>query len=383
MIAFDKILLENTLIVESAEDLKDGKFISKPQFQTAKERFPGLKTHRNIFLRLAFLLLGIFCYSSCSGVFALIFLSAGDQYELMIVLLALLGGIAAEMLARNHFYAHGLDDAAIFGFLFSLGLACAAIFENTLAVLVVVAVASAFCAIRYLQTISVIVCVVCLVGFIGVATFEYHLIPEFYLTIVLFILAIGLFFLHRKLEKRELSKFYTSPLQALQLSTLLLGYFSMNYFVVRELAHDMMQFVVEPGSDIPLAYLFYFSTFAIPVLYLLFGIRTRNKLMLWVGLFTFGFSIFTIRYYYHVIPTEWALLSGGLCLLVFSLFAVRKLKGKESGLTFEKDRMHESNALSVAQAVIVNSNAIQNIPSKGPMEFGGGGFSGGGAGESF
>ncbi|MBD3583727.1 hypothetical protein [Flavobacterium selenitireducens] len=383
MIAFDRILLENTVLAESAEDLKDGGFISKAQFQTVKETFPTLKTHRNVFLRIAFFLLGTFCYSSCTGVFALIFLSAGDHYELMIVLLALLGGIAAELLARQHFYAHGLDDAAICGLLLATGSAGAVLFENTLAVLSVVAMASAVCALRYLHTISVVVCVVCVVGFIGVATFEYHLIPEFYLTIVLFFLATGLFFLHRKLKKHELSKYYVSPLQALQLGALLLGYFSMNYFVVRELAVDMMGFSVEKGSDIPLAYLFYFFTFAIPVLYLVFGIRKRNKLVLWVGLFTFGFSIFTIRYYYHLIPTEWALLLGGLALMATSLFCIRKLKGKETGLTFEKDRMHESNALSLAQAVVVNSHAIQNIPSKGPMEFGGGGFSGGGAGEQF
>jgi len=384
MIAFDKTLLENTILVESAQDLKDGKFISKDQFQATKDAFPTLKTNRNLFMRIAFLLLGAFCYSSCTGVFALLFLSSGaDQYEVMLVLLAVLGGVASEMLARNNFYAHGLDDAAIYGFLFALGSASSALSDSTLAMLAVMAVASALCAIRYLNTICVVVSILSVVAFIGEVTFTNSLIPEFYLTIVLFVFAIGLFFLHRNLEKHELAKFYAVPLQALQLCALLIAYFSMNYLVVRELAQNMMRFVVEPGSDIPMSYVFYFMTFAIPLAYMFFGIKRREKLMLWVGIFTMGFAVFTFRYYYHILPTEVALLFGGSALLALVLVIIRKLKGVESGITFEKDRMHDSNALSVAQAVIVNSHAVQQVPAGSPMEFGGGGFSGGGAGEGF
>jgi len=383
MIAFDRTMLDNTLLIESAEDLKDGKFITNDQFKAAKTVFPTLKTQRNIFIRIAFLLLGSFCYSSCTGVLALIFFSAGDNAEALSVILALIGIAAAEMLARNHFYAHGLDDAAIIGFLLAVGTAVSLITDSTALVLVGTGIASAVCALRYLHTLSVIVTVGCIAGLIGYLTFEFHLIPEFYLTIVLFLFAVVLFLAHRTFIRHPSSGYYKWPLLALEFCSLLIGYFSVNYLVVRELAQDMMGFEVVPGGDIPMAGLFYILTFAIPILYLVFAVKTKNRLMLWTGLFTFGFAIFTIRFYYHVIPTEWALVIGGIVLGISSLFVIRRLKGKESGITFEKDRMHDSKALSIAQAVIVNSHAIQNVPSKGPMEFGGGGFSGGGAGENF
>lgn len=384
MIAFDKELLQNTLLIEAADDLKSGEFLSDEQFRAAKAAFPALKTHRNLFLRIAFLLLGSFCYASCSGVAALVLLSSGDgSYELMAILMAILGIVSAEVLSRNSFYAHGLDDAAILGFLLWIGIASAAISESSIAVSVAVALAAVFCTMRYSHTLSAIIGVMALVAFIGILAFEYHVIPEFYLTFVLFFASIALFFAYRKLRLHTAAAFYSAPLQALQLCSLLIAYFSMNYLVVREMARDFMDYEVGPGADIPMAYLFYFTTFAIPVSYIVFGVRLRSKIMLWCGLFALGFSIFTIRFYYHVIPTEWALVLGGSALLGFALLAARKLKHRQRGLTFEKDRMHDSRALSVAQAVIVNSHAIQDIPSNGPMEFGGGGFSGGGAGGSF
>lgn len=383
MIAFNRELLENTFLVDSAEDLHDAKFISKDQLKAAKEKFPTLKTHNNLFIRIAFFLLGCFCYSSASGTVALVCSPLMDQYQIVLFLLAALGIFATEGLALHNYYAHGLDDAAILGMQICLVGAFGATFESVPVALAVAIVISAACAIRYLHTISVVICIGSIVGLIVNLVIEYHVIPELYLTFVLFILAIALFVAHRKLSKTDHARFYVNPLRAMQLCSLLVGYFSVNYLVVRELAQDLIQIEVAEGKDIPLAFVFYFLTFAIPIAYMIYSIKEKNRLMLWTGLFTLGFSIFTIRYYYHIMPPEWALLMGGIVLAVVSLALIRKLKHRETGITFEKDRMHPSQALSLAQTVIVNSHAIPNVPSKDPMEFGGGGFSGGGAGENY
>ncbi len=383
MIAYDKQLLENTFTVEAAEDLRDGKFISDEQFKLAKASFLTLKTSRNIFIRIAFFLLGVFCYSAASGSFGLIFASMLDNFQIIAFLLAIAGVVAAEVLARQSYFAHGLDDAAILGCQLWTGIAFGFATESPAIVSISVAIVAGICAIRYLHTLSVVVSVCALVSLVATLTFDLHVISEIYLTVILFVLAILLFLAHRKLKATENASLYDWPLTALEFSSLVLGYFSMNYLVVRTLAEDMMVFEVMPTNDIPLAILFWIFTFGLPPTYIFFGIKTRNRMMLWVGILTFGFAIFSFRYYYHVLPTEWALLLGGIVLATASLFCIRKLKHKESGLTFEKERLHDSRALAIAQAVIVNSHAIQNIPIKGPMEFGGGGFSGGGAGESF
>jgi hypothetical protein len=382
MIVFDTALLTNTLRIDAAEDLRDGQFISKEEFQAFKARTPTLKTNRNLFFRIAFFILGSFCYSSVGGVIALVAVQGFDKFEAISFLFAIFGIVAAELLARGDHYAHGLDDAAILGFLGCLAGASAVTTSSTPFTLTLVAIASATCVLRYLHTLSVLVSIGSIVGLIANLAIEYHIILQLYLTFVVFAFSVGLFFAHRKLSKSPKTKFYKNPMLALQFCSLLLAYFSMNYMVVRELAQDLMGFSVEVGKDIPLAFIFYFFTFAIPVFYLVLALRERNRMMLWIGLFTLGYSIFTIRLYYHIIPTEWALLLGGAALLAFSLFCIRKLKKAETGITFQKDRMHDSRALSVAQAVIVNSQAT-HIPAKAPIEFGGGGFSGGGAGESY
>jgi len=62
------------------------------------------------------------------------------------------------------------------------------------------------------------------------------------------------------------------------------------------------------------------------------------------------------------------------------------LKGEESGLTFQPDRINQSDTLLNAEALVVASTfgmKPEVKPQASPMEFGGGGFSGGGSEGSF
>ncbi|MNL60921.1 hypothetical protein D3C87_1847760 [compost metagenome] len=81
-----------------------------------------------------------------------------------------------------------------------------------------------------------------------------------------------------------------------------------------------------------------------------------------------------------------ALTLGGVVLFVIAYFSIKKLKEKESGLTFKPDRINNSNALLNAEAIIVASTFGMKPgvkPQDSPMEFGGGGYSGGGSEGSF
>lgn len=80
-----------------------------------------------------------------------------------------------------------------------------------------------------------------------------------------------------------------------------------------------------------------------------------------------------------------ALTFGGLVLFVIAYFSIQKLKNKEEGLTFKPDRINNSNAILNAEALIVASTfgMKPEVKTDSPMDFGGGGFSGGGSGGSF
>ena len=170
----------------------------------------------------------------------------------------------------------------------------------------------------------------------------------------------------------------------LQGFSLSLGYFSMNYLVVRELSESLLGLTIAKGEDIPFALLFYGFTFLVPVFYIVYSLYTKDRLMLIIGFLVFGFSIFTIRFYYHILPIEVALLLGGALLFLAAYLSIRKLKDKETGLTFKPALETKIDFLSNLEALIVATQVdLKPMESQSKMPFGGGGFSGGGAGESF
>ena len=108
-------------------------------------------------------------------------------------------------------------------------------------------------------------------------------------------------------------------------------------------------------------------------------------MVLWIGFATTLFSIYTIRYYHHLLPTEVALTLGGLLLFTITYFCIKKIKDKTTGITFQPDRFVNSSDFIHTEALILTSQfglkPETNIES--PVEFGGGDFSGGGSGGSF
>ena len=106
--------------------------------------------------------------------------------------------------------------------------------------------------------------------------------------------------------------------------------------------------------------------------------------MLYIGGITLGFSFYTIRYYYALMPIERALILGGSILFALSYLAIHKLKNNKTGITFMPDRNENNTVLSNIEAVVANSQvSLKGIATEQKMPFGGGGFSGGGSGGSY
>ena len=152
--------------------------------------------------------------------------------------------------------------------------------------------------------------------------------------------------------------------------------------VVRELSILLLEKDIPVTQEIPFAIFFYVFTLSIPICYLFYSLIKKDKPMLWIGFLALAFSVFTILYYHHILPVEVALTLGGLVLFVFSYFLIKKIKNNETGITFLPDRFSDSNSLLNAETLIVASQfglKPEIKPEKSPMNFGGGGFSGGGS----
>ena len=387
MIVYDKNLLDNLSLVEEAKSLQSAGFISKEQKDLIKKELPAFKRQSNILVRLGFFLLGAFLYISICGVISLVGLS-GERifFEICCYIFAVVGFAGAEFLANQNYYEHGLDDAFILGALLNVGFAIGITTEGyEIVIAFFVAIASFMMYKRYLHLMSMLIFCISVSAFLFYGMFEFGAIGKAILPFITMLFAAGFYFFTKNLINKLTESYHYKGLLWANTFCLILFYLSCNYLVVRELSAELLGNEVLPGQDIPFSYFFYAFTFIVPAIYLVQAIRTKDRIMLWISFLAIAFSIYTIRFYHSVLPIEVALTLGGMVLFTIAYFSIRKLKNNEVGVTFKPDRINNSNALLNAEALIVASTfgLKPEVKTESPMEFGGGGFSGGGSKGTF
>jgi uncharacterized membrane protein (DUF485 family) len=388
MIIYDKQILKNDALVDEADTLYKGGFISKEQKKFIKKELPVFKSQDNILVRLGFFLLGNLLYSSICGAISILGLSSEDIFlEICCYLFAAVGFVGSELLAKQNFHNHGLDDSFILGALLNVGFAIGITTEGyEIVIAFFVAVVAIFMFLRYLHLLSMLVFCLAVTAFSFFGMFEFGDLGKAILPFTAMILSAIFYFVTKKLINNLNESYYYNGLLLANSFCLVLFYLSCNYLVVRELSAELLGTEVKPGTDIPFAFFFYGFTFIVPIVYLVQALKTKDRIMLWISFLAIGFSIYTIRFYYAVLPIEVALTLSGLILFAIAYFSIKKLKGKESGLTFKPDRINHSDAILNAEALVVASTfgmKPEIKPQASPMEFGGGGFSGGGSDGSF
>ncbi|KAF2338587.1 hypothetical protein [Flavobacterium tistrianum] len=387
MIVYNKQLLDNEVLVDEADTLYKGGFISKVQKKFIEKELPVLKSQNNILVRIGFFLLGCLLYVSICGAISLFGLSAENTFfKICCYIFAAVGFAGVELLANQEYHNHGLDDAFILNALLCLGAAIGITTEGyELVIAFFVAVGALFMFLRYLHVLSMLVFCLSATAFLFFGMFEFGDVGKAILPFVAMIFAGVFYFLTKKMMNRLSESYYYYGLLLANSFCLILFYLSCNYLVVRELSAELLGTEVKPGTDIPFAYFFYAFTFAVPVFYLVRALKTKDRIMLWLSFLAIAFSIYTIRFYHSILPIEVALTFGGVVLFAIAYFSIKKLKEKESGLTFKPDRINHSDSLLNAEALVVASTfgMKPEVKTDSPMEFGGGGFSGGGSEGTF
>ena len=385
MQAYNKSELENYFLAEEAKKLFQKKFLSKAQLQIISAQLAQLKSNSNIFFRIGFFLLGNFLLSSVISAISVILLQLiTEQYQIMFFLYAIVAYIGLEVLVRMKFFRHGLDDAFLLSAQISFLIGIGILTEAFLPVLITMLALGVFFAIRFINTISALLAFIGLVGIFFNVIVEHDVMPKFYLSFVGLILAILVYFFVVHLSKNQNYYPYFKTFDTLRVASLLLGYLSMNYLVVRELSASLMNLTITNASDVPFAIVFYVLTFLIPLLYFFLGIKWKDKLVLYSGLLTLAFGFYSIRHYYYFFPIEYVMVISGILLFGLAYLIIQQLKNKTEGVTFQPDRDSDNSLLLNTQALLSLANATTPAPTQSnPMEFGDGGFSGGGAGEQF
>jgi hypothetical protein len=166
---------------------------------------------------------------------------------------------------------------------------------------------------------------------------------------------------------------YYKSFKAIKVFLLIAFYFAGNIFIIDDLSHEIYHRL----TQVPFHSIYWFSTFLIPLAYMIIGFLKRNLLILRTGIFLLAASVFTYKYYFTFLPIEWEMLLGGAILVLISYFLFKYLKDGQNGFTSER---YSSNlGRDNLQALIVTETLTTPISSGNSLMDGG---SGGGAGAS-
>jgi uncharacterized membrane protein YgcG len=160
---------------------------------------------------------------------------------------------------------------------------------------------------------------------------------------------------------------------------LIIVYISGNYFVIQKLSEELLS--VE--GQIPLAGLFYLSTALMPLIYLYFGIRNKNILLLRISLLMIAFSAFTFKHYFSLGHPEITLTFAGSVVLGLTIWILNYLKTSKHGYIRENIFSEKWGSFNAEGFIISQTMGGNRIETQEQTFGGGGSFGGGGASDSF
>ncbi|MCP9756492.1 hypothetical protein EGI26_15110 [Lacihabitans sp. CCS-44] len=374
MKAYNETWVENVAAKRLIEDWFKKNLLGQTELESCQSELSEDFYDPNWFIKIGLFLFTGIAISFSSGIF-LALLGVGSNNITMGVFLVIFSVLSVVVLEhfikRNKLYRSGIDNALLYsaiGFLFTgiLSFFNFDLIDYLYPLLLLVILIPAL--IRYadpLVSVGVFFSFFIFV-FLFSNTFSWG---KTLLPFIMMALSATVYFVSKSLKK---SIYYADVQFVIETMALAVFYLSGNYFVVRE-ANALLN-NQSPSVEIPFSLIFWIFTFLVPFIYLYFGARKKQRNAIILGLLGLGFSVFTYRSYYSVMPTEWALTLGGAILIGVSVFCIKYFKSPKfnlSSVAEEQGKLQKLESILVAQA-------FQTKTSDDTLKFGGG--EGGGAG---
>jgi hypothetical protein len=382
--AYNALWLYHLQVIKETKRWLNHGLITPQQYQAIAASHQSGFYHPNFIIRI---LLFIATILALSGVTGLLALMIGGGEEATISILSIIYGIICfgvvdqVFIANHRHYKSGVTEAIIYHSAFFVIFGFSLATENVRAGFSISLIVFAFSAWRYLDLLSTVAFIATLCCFVANECHEaggsvLQLLPFFIIGIFT-----PLYFIARALGKKNRER--TNNFLVIEFFSLLLIYAAGNYFVVREVSSAMGIFTIEENADIPFALLFYALTILIPIIYLYFGIRLKDIVLLRVSLVVIAFSVFTFKYYYGFGHPEITLTLAGIVVTAIALLLMNYLKTIRHGFTRE-NLLEEKWGNSNLQAFIVSQTTGGNeVTTSESFQGGGGEFGGGGASGEF
>jgi uncharacterized membrane protein YgcG len=386
--AYNTTWLHHLNLLKEVKHWKKNKLISAEQLTAIQAEYSSSFFHPNMMIRILLFIAALIAIGGVSGLFFLMF-EGGSQEFISIMCIgygAISIGILEKVFIQNaRHYKSGVTEAMLYhamGFVIG-GIGGLTDFNEHVVIICCVVVFS-LAAIRYHDLISTTAASFSLAYFIFFELYEMGGVLQQIIPFVMIIIFTPLYFFVHKLKVLKQTDLWLDCLTVTEFLSLAVVYAAGNYFVVRELSEKMMNLYIAPGEDIPFAFLFYFLTVSIPVVYLYAGIKKKDLVLLRLSLIALAFSVFTFKYYYSTGHHEVTFTVSGALLLIVSITLLRYLRTIRNGFTSENilsDKWTNSNAEAFIISQTLGGN--KGVPTEAPAQGGGGSFGGGGASGEF
>ncbi len=386
MIAYNTNWLDNLQVQQQLEEAAAVNCITKEEKEVASAKYSVGFYTPNIFIRIGLFILTVVIASFSLGLLSLTLLSGGGEKSFAVVLfvLALAAYFALEVMVerKNHFQS-GTDDALIWitgaciiGGINMLGDISPA--ANALITLLI----AAYFLVRFIHPLMGILAVLALLAFVLLSLGTAGNFAKAAMPFVLFIISVIFYFIAQNLSKKVAFRFYKDAFTFMKITALLCIYISVNYCAVREASINMFHLDLEKNDELPFGWIFWFFTIFIPIVYIYWGIKKKEVVFLRVGLLLVAAIIFTVRYYYAVMPMEIAMASGGAILITGAYLLIQYLRQPINGFTSEAIADNQMQGKLNIEALVI-AETFSGVTPASDNNFGGGNFGGGGASGDF
>jgi hypothetical protein len=388
MIAYNQTWLTNLrLQAVVKDDLSKGR-INAIEFKAIAEKYPA-----GFFTPGAFARIGLFIVTCIVVAFAdgLIALMASSSNVLVSpgfpIFLGLLSYAGLELIVNvNKHYRSGVDDALLFttGCLFLTGLFMLfSTYNNDSNYVALCGMAFILSAVFTLRFADMLMSVACCVSFFAFVYFTWTSFMSFGMATAPFammLVSVGAYWLICANRAKYIN--YENGITVGQIVCLVTLYLAGNYYIIQSLSDQLHGQV---NSPIPFGAFFWAWTILVPFVYIGFGIKKKDAILLRTGLLLVTAAALTFRNYYHILPLDVTLTIVGAILLGIAYSIMRYLKTSKHGFTYaEPDEENMMDHLKVESLLVAESfSTAPSAPTDSGTKFGGGDFGGGGSSSGF
>lgn len=393
MIIYNNIWLANLLIRDEAQKARKAEAISIEEQKKIEEKYPVGFYSPNIFIRIGLFILTCIIVSFSIGLLMLMVSDTNviDKWGFSLFV-GILTYIALEVMVRksNHFKS-GVDDALMW---ISAGLFLTAFimlqtdvnsafpYPRIFSFICLLALYYALRFTDMLMTAVSLIALIATIFFIWEGLFSWGRAT---MPFLIMLICLGIYILSKRSVGKKATMYYINCLSVVQIISLLILYLAGNYFVVQTLSIPAGSYGWGDMKDIPVPFapFFWAWTILLPLVYIYFGLRKKDVIILRTGLILVAAAAFTFRNYYHLMPIEGVLSIVGAILLGGCYMVMKYLKTPKHGFTYEDlDSDNFMDKLKV-ESLVVSETFSGAQPQGNSTRFGGGDFGGGGASSNF